>query len=251
MSFATNTKKGSFFLEAAITIPIFLLGILVLASIITIVARCENINFILYDEMELLQQRAIYSQTEGMARSNIKRRIDESGSMKEFHIDQLRFKYSDGLNDDLIRIRCSGTFAPKNIFDWDSQVHYSQTILARAFTGVKRPNKPIGEEEFLKKEKYEAVYIFPNSGKKYHQKSCTYVNSYPHRTVLTEQIKGKYDGCRICAGYEAVLGQMVYCFEYGDAYHFRNCPTIDKYVIEIDKEEAINTGFLPCLKCGG
>ncbi len=251
MNLRMNTKKGSFFLEAAITIPVFLLGILILASIITIACRCENINYILCDEVEILQQRALYLPTGTASKDSIESRVRETNLMENFSVERLSFKYSDLYGRDLIKIKAVGTLSPQNIFDWDSNVNFSETIMARGYTGTKERINPLGEDEFNKVENYEAVYVFPTGGIKYHKKNCTYVNSYPSRTVLTESVKRKYQGCRLCEGYKAAAGQMVYCFEYGGAYHFRNCPTINKYVIEIDKQDAIEKGYLPCLKCGG
>src|SRR5665648_718980 len=42
-----------------------------------------------------------------------------------------------------------------------------------------------------------------------------------------------------------------YFLKTGEAYHGGECPTVEKYVIEIEKETAVKKGYYPCFKCGG
>lgn len=236
MIFLRNTKKGSYILEASISLPIFMIGVLLLSSIITITARCEGANFMLCDEAEKLMFLPLAAQS-------VEDRIRE-----EDKLDEVSIYTKDGIN----KTKTLGMIAnigPKSVFDLNSKVRFTEEVVYRPFVGNTRSALP--ETAFGIAESYHAVYIFPSSGKKYHKKSCTYVNSYASRVKLSADIKEKYRACRLCGSSKAKLGDMVYLFEYGDDYHLRNCPTIDKFVMEIDIEDARERGYTPCSKCGG
>ena len=250
--FRVKSKRGSYILEATITLPIFMIGVLLLSSIITIVARCENANFILCDEAEKFMFVP-------MANLCVEERMHEENA-----IEEVSCFVSDGRNRTKI-LSLDANIGPKSFFDINSKVRLKENLIYRPFVGAIRNSLPATNfgvqesraeiAEFIRTHEhiksYHAVYIFPNAGKKYHKRNCTYVNSYYSRVKLTPEIQRKYRTCTLCKSKNAKLGDMVYCFEYGDDYHLRNCPTIDKFVIEIDIEDARGKGYTPCSKCGG
>ncbi|MCQ2550771.1 MAG: hypothetical protein MJ146_01075 [Clostridia bacterium] len=227
-----NTKKGSYILEASIALPIFIIGILILSSIIGIVSRCENAAFILADEAQRYQYEFIPE--------NIEDRICREAKVRNVGVNRSGYTFKLDMEA-----------GPNTVMDINSKVRFNLNLYARPFIGATRMEKKESLSTFGMKEKYVAVYIFPNSGKKFHKRGCTYVNSYYSRVRLTEKIMRKYKSCRSCKSSKAKVGDMVYLFEYGKDYHLRKCKTIDKYVIEMDRKDAINKGYTPCSKCGG
>ena len=227
---AWNTKKGSYILETSIALPIFLIGVLALSSIIGIVSRIENENFILCDEAERYQFTFFTG--------DVEERIMKEAKVK--NVDVARSGYTFRLNSEI---------GPKSVMDINSQVSFNEVLYARPFIGTVRKRQRANNLGIH--ETYRAVFVFPNSGQKYHKRNCTYVNSYPSRVKLTKAIRAKYRSCSICKSKEANLGDMVYLFEYGRDYHLRNCKSIDKYVIEMDEGDAKSRGYTPCSKCGG
>ena len=244
------TKRGSYILEAAIALPVFLIGILLLSSIIGIVARCENANYIMCDELERVQAESIFTGVLPVEGPLIESRIKGEADCKTCSVKVLGgIKTTDV--DKIIVLKGKVSFETNNILDAVDKVNFSNTIYCRAFVGRTRSNRPLSESTFLEEDTYVAVYIFPNAGRRYHKKGCTYVNSYPSRVTLTDEMISKYEPCHLCGTKNVKVGDMVYCFQYGSSFHTRNCPTINKYVIEIDKKDAIEKGYTPCSKCGG
>ncbi|MPN26874.1 hypothetical protein SDC9_174300 [bioreactor metagenome] len=101
-------------------------------------------------------------------------------------------------------------------------------------------------------EDSEIVWIFPVAGEKYHKKECPYIKVAATQTILTKSVKKKYKPSSLCNSRNLKKGSLVFCFyNSGQSYHSPNCPTVDRYVIEIEKSDAIKQGYSPCLKCGG
>ena len=110
----------------------------------------------------------------------------------------------------------------------------------------------ISKDSFNKKEDSKEVYIFPESGRKYHNKSCQCLNPACEKVYITPAIKSRFKQCDICKkkGYKG--NQAVFCFFHsGEVYHRGDCPSVDKYYEKIQKREAISRGYSACSICGG
>ena len=96
------------------------------------------------------------------------------------------------------------------------------------------------------------VWIFPRSGERYHDRMCWYIENNPHEVLLDKNIRVRYDPCKLCKPAGCKDGTLVYCFvSSGKVYHIGECTIIDRYVIEVSKEDAEKQGYTPCSKCGG
>ena len=125
-------------------------------------------------------------------------------------------------------------------------------MVFRGLIGSRNQVNPTGFDELEKEKPSSKVWIFPTEGKRYHKRDCPYIAVLPTEAVLTEGIKRKYQSCPICESKNREIGSLIYYFEKtGKAYHTGKCPTVEKYVIEIEKETAVKKGYLPCSKCGG
>ncbi|OPZ82855.1 MAG: hypothetical protein BWY74_04564 [Firmicutes bacterium ADurb.Bin419] len=70
--------------------------------------------------------------------------------------------------------------------------------------------------------------------------------------IKNNNVTGSYSPCRLCHPENIRNGNLVYCFmTSGYAYHKGDCKMVDKYVISMEKYQAEERGYTPCLKCGG
>lgn len=125
-------------------------------------------------------------------------------------------------------------------------------ILYRDFIGKKYAPHGMGTEGLETAADLTEVWIFPQSGTKYHRESCTYVRATVHSCVLSAAIKKRYSPCGLCHSGDIPPGSIVFCF-YGDdtSYHYGSCRSIRRHTTVIDKSEAEAKGYTPCSKCGG
>lgn len=125
-------------------------------------------------------------------------------------------------------------------------------ILYRDFIGRKYSPHGMGTEGLETDAASTRVWIFPQSGTKYHKENCTYVKATVHSCVLTSSLKKRYSPCGLCNSENIPTGSIVFCF-FGDdtSYHYGSCRSINRHTIIIDKNEAEAKGYSPCSKCGG
>jgi hypothetical protein len=132
------------------------------------------------------------------------------------------------------------------------EAYGERTVLCRAFVGMQNagPAKPFSEME--EDESGSTVWVFPRAGERYHSEHCTYIENQPREVLLDRNIRRFYSPCKLCGPDSKRDGTLVYCFPAsGHAYHTGECTIVERYVIEISKEEAEKQGYTPCSKCGG
>jgi hypothetical protein len=126
------------------------------------------------------------------------------------------------------------------------------SVLARAWIGKAWDGEPMPFEEMETDGGGVTVWVFPQRGERYHKESCLFVSNEPRQLVLTEQIRKRYTPCSICDSQTLPPGSLIYCYPaYGEVYHKAGCSQVDKYVVEMDLEDAESRGYTPCSKCGG
>lgn len=240
-------------MEAVLTLPVFILSVIMLLSIIPITGTCENIVFSAADEMrrESVQSAAVRMPFSFAERTENRVR-EENPEICFYDTDMVRYRYrKNGIND-LITLEATAVFQKRSLFNLFGEVRFPFKITGRAFTGTDERMPPLSREEFEKDRKAEPVYVFPESGKRYHKKNCTYVQADCHTVSLNEDIRRKFKPCRKCGAGKAADGTTVYCFpRSGRVYHLENCREVKRHVIEMDREDAEKKGYTPCSKCGG
>lgn len=248
-----SNKRGSYIVEAAIVVPIFIMAVIMLISIIPIIATCENITFSAADEMHFEDAKSAFRKNPAAYPLSLKARESlENKRMKAFHVTGYNYLYGENGISDLIAVSFKATFSEKNPIGLFSSVRFSGHLVSRAFTGSYYNDQPESRSEFEKNKDSELVYIFPNWGYKYHNKNCSYVKANCHLVYLSQDVRNKYHPCPLCNAGKAELGTPVFCFENsGEAYHLGNCSSVDKYYVEIEKDDAVKKGYTPCSKCGG
>lgn len=243
-------KRGSYILEATIVIPIFIVAMVMLIALIPIIGTCENISYSVADEMRLeAGKSSLRKNSKACPVSTYARVTMENKDKANFIINRYKYLYSENGIYDLISIDFRSTFSKKDPIGLYGKVKFNGRIVCRAFTGRKRYMEA---GNLTDDEKSEPVYVFPESGRKYHGKECTYVKASCRLTYLNQELKRKYHPCHKCNARASDMGSSVFCFDrFGKAYHTGVCKSVDRYFIEVEKDEAERKRYAPCSKCGG
>ena len=69
--------------------------------------------------------------------------------------------------------------------------------------------------------------------------------------LTLKSVKKKYKPCPLCTNGSEAAGSTVYVFRYGGSYHNAGCDSVDKYVIDMDRADAVIKNYSPCSVCGG
>jgi hypothetical protein len=177
---------------------------------------------------------------------------EENGNdISEVDVDQFLYLYPARGMTDMISMDLNYEVNVKLPLPFLKTLPASESLLFRAFVGRKEPTDPLPFEEMETEKMSDPVWIFPRSGERYHGESCTYIVAEPKQTVMTGLVRRSYSPCTTCDSKELTDGSLVYCFRTGSVYHTGTCPTVDKYVIQVEREEATEKGYTACLKCGG
>jgi hypothetical protein len=248
-----NTKNGSYTLEAAIFLPLFIVGILTLGFTIRMIATAENISFAATDEARLAAAFAYHIPIAPFFPSKLQNRIiDENPDTPFVEVGEFRYLYHSSDTDGVISFQLDYWIETGLPLGMINGMDVSQQYRCRGFIGRTAEGTAISFDEMEENSSAIMVWLFPNGGKKYHTKSCTFVSSYPIQTILNQEIRKRYEPCPKCGSVDAEDGTIVCCFQtYGEAYHLQSCQTVDKYVISMERYQAEARGYTPCLKCGG
>lgn len=240
-------------MEAAIFLPLFIVGILTLGFTIRMIATAENITFSATDEARLAAVYAYNIPIVPLFIGNLQNRIiDENPKASAVKVDEFRYLYETQEVDGLISFRVDywiGTGLPLGMIDG---MEVSQQYRCRGFIGRTAQGTAISFDEMENGAAADMVWLFPEGGEKYHVKSCTFISSYPMQIILNQEIRKKYKPCPKCDSDKSENGTLVCCFQaYGESYHLQSCSTVDRYVIALERNQAEARGYTPCLKCGG
>ncbi len=251
---SNNTKKGFLTVEAAIFLPIFIIGVLTLAYLIKFMTIQEAAFHSFSDEARVLSSEATRNllAPSSFESNLISRLYEENGNnISNVDLDNFYYLYAN-VKPGMISMDLNYDVNVKLPIPFYKKMPVSESLMVRGFIGKKMSNEPLTFEEMEKEKESKLVWIFPKSGKKYHKENCTFISSKPREMIMSNRVRKNYKACSICHSKNIKNGELVYCFpKYGESYHTENCPTIDKYVISIEKEEAIRKGYTPCSKCGG
>jgi hypothetical protein len=192
------------------------------------------------------QNRMIFA-----SRMALKLKLNEQNNISSFNINEFKSMYRENQIEDLIKIQIDFVLKNKLSKIFTEDFTSNQVLIIRAWTGKSNFGNPYPFNDMEKTIDSNIVYVYPRSGEKYHSLNCSYIQSYPIETVLTSQIRAKYDKCKICNPLNKIDGDIVYIFTYGKDYHSGSCQLVNKYIISIDKNQAEKEGYLKCDKCNG
>ena len=246
-----KSTSGFYTVEAAIILPLVILAVLTLGYFLRADAAWESSMHAVYDESSYSQAAACSNVSKAAAGLRIKRRLNANRNIdyKLYHV--LR-SYADGSHTDLnaLSLRVNVHLALPLGFDRDFE--YAERIKYRDFVGIKYDRSALGAEGLESDKDSTPVWVFPQSGTKYHKKNCTYVKATVHSLILTNSVKRKFEACSMCNSGTLPAGSIVFCFNGDDTcYHRGSCRSIKRHTVVIDKTEAEEKGYTPCSKCGG
>ncbi len=247
-------KKGFLTIEAAIFLPIFIIGVLTFAYLIKFMSVQEAAFHSFTDEARVLgSESSINPLAAPFFELKLKDRIyDENGSdISNVNLQHFLYLYPAHGMTDMISMDLNYDVNIKLPIPFYKRIPVSESLLFRGFVGKKGNGDPLPFEEMEKEKESDLVWVFPRAGGRYHGESCTYITSEPRQMTLSIQIRRRYDPCSTCDASDFPDGTLVYCFKTGDSYHVGSCPIVDKYVISIEKEVAVRRGYTACSKCGG
>lgn len=247
------SRKGSYTLEAAIFLPVFLIGILTIGYFIKVVGTAEMAVHGITDELRLYSSIA-YTEKTGIAVPDaVEERVrGDCEAVDSVLISQFKYLSKSGENDGIITIAVTYNIPVPIPLELHSGISRQERVMCRGWIGQKGRDGPMGFSEMEKEGSSKTVWVFPRHGEKYHKKECTYVSNLPVQALLGRNIKNKYSPCKHCNAKDIQEGSLVYCFQkYGETYHKANCKHVKKYIVPMEEEDAKKKGYTPCSKCGG
>ena len=248
-----RNKKGSYVVEAAITLPLFLIAVILMSSVILIYACIEDCSFIAANEMRRGAAEAVYANTSVLIPYRIKKAaFDDHSRVLSANVTDYGYRTSRWGKDELIvmnlRMKLGSGKRHKGI---RAEADYDLSLVTRAYVGRTRSKDPLSASEMSGNDCHP-VYIFPKRGVRYHSKGCGFLTAASTSGSLTPSLKRKYSACPLCKSKKASPGARIYYFPAaGEAYHMPGCPSLQRNYVEIDRKDAVSRGYTPCSKCGG
>lgn len=245
-------KNGSYIVEAAITLPIFLIAVLVMSSVILMYACIESCSFTAASEARRCAAEAAFADTGVLLPFRIKQSISgDHTQIESARTTDYGYRVSRWGQDELIALTMDLRLRTKNPLGIRAHADYSLSVVTRAYVGKIRDIGSMSEEELAGSDS-EPVFIFPKRGEKYHSKGCGFLTAASTSGTLTSSVRRKYKPCPLCGSRKASRGARIYYFpSAGEAYHLSGCSALQRNYIEIDKKDAEARGYTPCSKCGG
>ena len=247
-----TNKKGSYLVEAAIALPVFIIAVMVMSSVILMYACIEDCSFIAANELRRCAAEAVMADTSVALPYRIRKEIEDTHSqVNSAKLTDAGLRCRRWGVDELLLVSFRLGLKTGNPLGIKAEADYELALATRAYVGRERDENSMTAEEF-EDEDAEAVYIFPKRGEKYHAKGCTFLRAASTSGALSGSVKRKYKSCPLCHSSRAENGALVYYFPSdGEDYHLPGCPSLQRNYIEIDKGTALERGYTACSKCGG
>lgn len=234
-------------------LPLVLLMVLALGYVTKAKGCRENAFHCAVDESMRASAMAIDGVSGRTAASRIRRRIEaDVPGLSGYSVRGFVTGISDGVCDEISSYRLETTSDLRLPAGFGHAFRSSVRVKYRGFVGKDYSGDPLGTAGLENDLPEDPVWIFPQSGQKYHMKTCTYVKASVRSVRLSASLRRERKPCAACRSEELPAGSIVYCFSGdGTAYHRGSCRTIRRHTIVIDRTEAMAKGYTPCSKCGG
>ena len=245
-------KRGSYLIEAAIVLPVFIVAVIAMSSVILMYACIENCTFIAANELRRCSAEAVMADTSIVLPYRIRKEMKENNSqVHSARLTDAGFRCQRWGTDEILAFGFRLRLKTNNPLGIKAEADYDLAVATRAYVGRERDDSAMTAEEFAD-EDAEAVYIFPKRGEKYHSEGCTFLKAASTSATLGGSIKRKYKSCPLCHSSRAEDGALIYYFPAdGEDYHLPGCASLQRNYIEINKSDALKRGYTACSKCGG
>ena len=247
-----TNKKGSYLVEAAFSLPVFIIAVIIMSSVILMYACIEDCAFIAANELRRGAYEAIMADTSIVLPHRIRKEIEDGHSqVYSARLTDAGYRCRRWGIDELLLVSFRLRLKAINPLGIKAEADYDLALATRAYVGRERDESNMSAEGFSD-EDAEAVYIFPKRGEKYHAKGCAFLRAASTSAVLSGSIKRKYKACPLCHSGRAENGSLIYYFPSdGEDYHLPGCSSLQRNYIEIDRDTARKRGYTACSKCGG
>lgn len=202
-----RNRRGSYLVEAMMTLPICILAITAFALVIRIAAVCETIGFVTSKELkEAALQTSSVITTVSLCRDIETDVKDQCSEVAVFGIKDLDYLHKAGSMDDLIGIASEAVFTVDNPAGIHGKIVFSHDLLARAFSGTRQDASPLDAASFMQGGSAQPVLVYLEYGEKFHKSSCSIVqrekengNEGSEMDRQDAERKG-YSACMLCGG---------------------------------------------------
>ena len=244
-----KSKRGSMIVEAAIGLPVYIIAVVTLCWLIK---ACFLETAVYCTSCSEMQRSSISVVQGATASANIENALEKSG------VDGSQFHKKALVRG--ITVEGTGGFE-KLIYSYDTEIkmplpfvkeiQLENEIVFHRWDGYSSGGSPFSFDRMEQSGDGTPVIIFPRTGGRYHSRSCRYANAYPETVMLSPAIRKKYSRCRLCTNGKEADGMTVYIFRYGGSFHTSECSAVDKFIMTMDKKDAVKKGYTPCSVCGG
>ncbi len=188
----SKNKKGSYVVEAALSLPVFILVFTALALTVNIISQCEDIVF---RECKIIH-------TMDMKAPQIFCDPRDDG----YEVTRFRYLYPEGDMEGLISLETVSDFKVENPIGILGKIEFRMRIKSKAFVGALEDSGTLSIGDFQEDSPSVKVIVFPKYGDRYHKSGCRYVRQeYEGEEVKQEmekrdaELKG-YTPCSVCGG---------------------------------------------------
>ena len=196
-------RKGSYIVEAALSLPVLIICVCAIILIIRIYAICEELCFTSADKMKELCIESFMSIKTVSLCSELKTAFSDSCDIK---INSYRVLHAENGTDNLISIDITANFKVISNNGINGIIDFNERLRARVFNGSTNEFNPLDEAEFCNGEGSRIVYIFPKYGERYHIKGCRYIKQNIKEGYRIAQMESQdayrkgFTPCTICIG---------------------------------------------------
>lgn len=199
-------------MEAALTLPVFILCVIALALVIRIIGICENIGYRTCQETRKIALNAYHDlNVVSLCEWNMAAAVrKDNPALQQFRIRNFDYLYETAerntMMEELIAVDTEAIFEVRNPIGIYGKICFTQGLLCRGFTGAARTYQPLPAHVFSEGEGSVPVIVFPKYGYRYHKKDCRYVRQYEDGETLKLEMEqrdaqGKgYTACLVCGG---------------------------------------------------
>ncbi len=242
-------EKGSYVVESAIIIPIFIVAALSIIIFIRAYETNWKVNNILKDEVGLSAARASVLETDIFLRGRIDKRINEIGNINVNDVNiSYSLKYKDF--DNLVRVALDYSLNIKVPIFAIGDYNKTAQALGRKFVGDIKSKETVTFDDMERDDDSHIVYVFPRDGERFHRLNCRVVAPKAEKVLLSDDIRASYTACEVCCKKKIDNGDTVIVFNgYGKRFHLSQCSFIKKQIEKIQRKTAEEKGYSPCKIC--
>lgn len=200
-------RKGSYLVEATLTLPVMILGAVALVLIINIISACETIGFVTSCQLKkhLLLENSFFN-TVSLCKKLEKEVAEQCPLVNGFHMKSVRSGFQSGGIYDLVSVTTETSFHILTCPGIGGKIKFEEKLMARAFTGALQDASPLDADAFMQGGSACDVIIYPKYGERYHMISCgiVYQQKQDGNTgwmMDLEEAKSQgFTPCQICGG---------------------------------------------------